>query len=455
MRRVTGQIVLASTAITLLTAAIPVGQTSSQTSKPVPEEIRMAQAPTAMDERKLKSALSKLDRTVKRAERNVETYEEYKSDRTEASTLKAITSARELLALISSAGESKDLERRLNAVMSRYDAVRSDVANADAVKANQQAAINDMDASGELERDYELAQALDKTLGDRFRYKFDSTVFGRRGTYEQLDALVAETQNWDEDIKAFDVLKSKYGAITGTDNWTLKRLQSSVYEIKQSLPIHKKWKDAFEEQALDVVRSSLDDAAKIAEEAIDEGNFKAFTGLNSEMRMALIKPEAVTRVYEALSSVSARDSKTVRVAYEDGLATIDRLKDKARDKIIAENRFDPDNYSGSDAAVIKAKAKDGFEAIHGKQDIIEIRIPAGQWARHEGFRWSKIDKAYSKFDYSTIDAFVFERTDKKVATYWRVTIQKRHLEGDAIIADPASRNRHKPTPDQQILLSNL
>lgn len=458
MRRVTGQIVLASTAITMLTAATPVLPSSIQKSRPVLEEVQMVQLSNPIDARKLKSMLAKAERVVARAERAVGNYEEAapaSNDRNQASALRAIEGAEKILNTLSTTSEVAGLNTRLEVAKSMYEGLASRNAAAVSAQADNEARLGNLEASGELDRDIEITKALRESIADPFRYKFDHANFGRFGEPAALDDMVRDAENWDDNIKTYLTIQSKYENLGHERTAAAMGLQADLYHIRDFLPRTEKTMRAFKGDAPAVLAESLQDAMSIASDALDQGRFQAFTGLNSEMRMALLKPTAVVRVYEVLPNITDAEGVALRRQYERGLQEIEGLKEKARDRIVAENRFDPDSYSGSDAAAIKAKAKAGFEFVHGKQTILEARIPSDQWTRHQGWRWSKIDRAYSKVDYSTIDAYVFERTNGKIATYWRFTVQKRHLEGGALIADPASRTRHKPTPDQQILLSNL
>ncbi|MEZ4316790.1 MAG: hypothetical protein R3F61_04790 [Myxococcota bacterium] len=54
------------------------------------------------------------------------------------------------------------------------------------------------------------------------------------------------------------------------------------------------------------------------------------------------------------------------------------------------------------------------------------------------------------FDRSVLAGFVIERCASERVAVWRVDLHERHLEQGARIADPESRVRHPPRPDQQV-----
>lgn len=410
-----------------------------------------AQNYTSGDVSRAKSKVAKAERRVARLEGMDE---EPRSNGVEA-TRKDIADARALLSKIKDAPEYASLNNQLTDIEQRLNAVEERFSSAGAALADAEERLEGYKESGELEADVRTLEGLFEVLGPPTKFKPDSGTLTRRGDPAALEDLVSAAETWEETKAAFEPIAEKYESLGKEYFFRATGAFVLIRNIRGSIPQVEQNMQDLKERGPSIVSAEFENAIALAQDAVETNRFGVFQGLNSPMRLALVRPNAVARVYQALPIVSEREAAGMAETVASGIARIASLKAQAATQIIEQNTLPPTGYASADLSAIIQMATDGFKAIHGNVPILEVRVPEGQWTRQQGWRYSRTDRAFQYYDYSTIDTYVVEKTSKRVATFWKVTVHKKHLEGDALISNPASRTRHTPEPDQQILIANL
>lgn len=422
------------------------------------DKIRNFPMSQSQPNKSLASKIAAAERTIKRAERAAEDFAAatgFGVDRKRERAERLIDESRKALKEIVGVPSYSELKQRLDAAENSFTTGNASATISAEDKDARLKRLNGYKSSGELAQDASELEALGKALGNPRRYLLDAAVFSRRGSPQQLDQMVSDTQNWSNNLARFEELASKYESL---GEGVFFRATGAFAEISSTRPAIKETysnMEAFSREGYKAIELALSDAQNIAQQAVEDEDYGVFTGLNSRMRLTLVRPNALARVFSVLPVASEQQKTAVNSLLESGLDEITRTQVAVREKIIENNQMEADVYQGADRSAILSIASDGFKEIHGDQQIFELRIPAGQWERTVGWRWDSVRSQYSYIDYSTIDVYVIEKSSPTIGTIWKITVNKKHLENDALISDPASRHRHTPVPDQQILIRNL
>ncbi|MEP4802857.1 MAG: hypothetical protein ABJZ69_00515, partial [Hyphomicrobiales bacterium] len=408
------------------------------------------------DQRRLQSQISRVKKNIANAEKALERYltePALTSARLQGVAQDRITAAKDKLSDLTalSPEAASHLEPELTDIVRRFDVrAAEDVTYAE----NKDVAarkLEDMKASGAFEaRLVEIK--LIQEQATQFEYlDWNSYIFLDDSNASLLSGAA---NSWPDITIAFDEYMR--------DNADIMALGGALPTL--SLVLQKKLPSATENLAklshslLPLYEAKAHDIVMFAKEIADEGNFRLFD-LRVPDRKSVVTElkwlESWLAFYIALPKATPQTEAALRSNLADTIAEIDRIKEAGRGKIIAQNSLDADVYSGADRDEIIRLVEAGWRTVHGDAPIRDIRIPSGQWTRTTGERWDKVDRMFVRVDFSTIDAFVVEEPKDGVVTYWRVEMQKRHLEDNALISNPASRNRHAPKPDQQMLAENL
>jgi hypothetical protein len=420
--------------------------------------LALSQGQEALDERAIASALSSAERRIESAASALEDYQAASplaKPRHADRFARGVERTLEALEPLQGTGRDTELRARLAGLQAEFDTAAQATAAVAGTEDEAQARLDAWRESGELAADAQALEAMQQVLTNASRFSASNGLFTRNGDPASLEQFIADVANWRETLAAFEPLAQKYESLGQRVFFRATGAAAAIRDIRARLLQSEAAMVRFKTEAPGDMEAGMDEAEALARSAVREGRFSVFTGLNAPMRMALIMPEGVTGLYEALPITSDAEAAMLRARFDARMATINALKGEASQSIISQNRLPPTGYAGGDAASILAAARAGFEAIHGRRDVIELRIPQGQWTRRQGWSWQRAARGYERYDYSVVDVYVIERTSASVATFWRVSVHKKHLEGDALIADPASRTRHTPTPDQQILIANL
>lgn len=442
-------------ALSLVISSPSFAQASGQ---PALDQIRDFPMSNSVTDKKIASKIAAAERTIKRAERAADdfvTASGFGVDRKRERAERLIEDSWQALEEIEQTPIHAELKQRLEASASKFKTGSVSVVSDANDKQAKIKLLEEYKSSGELARDATELEALGDALGDARRYLLDAAVFSRRGSPQQLEQMVADTENWENNLGRFEELAEKYESL---GDGVFFRATGAFAEISSTRPAIQETRsnmEAFSRDGFSAIEQALKEAQEIAQQAVRDEDYSAFTGLNSRMRLALVRPNALAQVFSALPVTSDQQKAAVNALLESGIEEITQTQEAVREKIIENNRMEADLYQGADRASIEEIARQGFTAVHGDQQIIDLRIPAGQWERTIGWRWDRVRSQYSYMDYSTIDAYIIERSTSTVGTIWKITVKKNHLENGAMISDPASRNRHEPVPDQQILLGNL
>ncbi|MEM9599650.1 MAG: hypothetical protein AAF926_01385 [Pseudomonadota bacterium] len=148
------------------------------------ELLIMAQASSDRDARRLESQVNAAERSLERAERTVEDFEnasDFAAKRQRDRSERTLQKARDTIGKIEDRPNARSMLARLSDIEARFERA---VENADNNVENKDAArarLESLRASGELQRDAETLAALGKTLADALKYKIDNGVYTRRG----------------------------------------------------------------------------------------------------------------------------------------------------------------------------------------------------------------------------------------------------------------------------------
>lgn len=408
------------------------------------------------DQRRLQSQISRVEKSIENAEKALEKYlsqPPLTSARLAGVARDRIEAARDKLSdLIDLSPEvASGLEAQLADIETRFETrAAQDTTFAENMDAAAEK-LEVMTASGAYEARLTEIKIIQEQSTQFEHLDWDSYIFldesntailaDAAASWPDVTAAFEDYMRENADIMALGGALSTLSLILQKD---LPNADANLTELSNTLlPL-------YEEKAKDIVT--------FAKEISEEGNFKLF-----DMRVPDRKSVATEMAwlenwlafYVSLPDATPQTEAELRTSFSHTVADIDRIKEAGREQIIAQNSLDPDVYTGTDRNDILKLVEAGWRTVHGDTPILDIRIPSGQWTRTTGDRWDKVDRMFVRVDFSTIDAFVVEKPQDGIVTYWRVEVQKRHLEQDALISNPASRNRHAPTPNQQMLADNL
>ncbi|MBL4645261.1 MAG: hypothetical protein JKY99_02250, partial [Rhizobiales bacterium] len=374
-------------------------------------------------------------------------------DRVVAGLEKAHEKLDELMQLAPDA--ASELQNSLAVLEEKYDARAGENADANGVSADASKRIDEMEASGELDAKLDEINKL-TSIAIRFsRLDTDAFIFVDR---DKFKTMLLDIQSWTDASSAFSQYMDENAAFLSTSRKANRLMIFSKQLTKEIVTANQNLAE-FAKALPQTFDDHLQSVVEMASTAVETERFDVFGPLGGfgdrTIAKEMIWPTNWLAFYEALPAADAGAAKRLQASLTQTIATIDELKESARDKIIANNNLDPDAYVGADRDAILKLVEDGWRTIHGDADILEIRIPSGQWARTIGERWDKVDRMFVRVDFSIIGAYVVEEPVDGIATFWWVEVQKRHLEQDAMISDPASRHRHAPKPDQQIPADKL
>ena len=88
-----------------------------------------------------------------------------------------------------------------------------------------------------------------------------------------------------------------------------------------------------------------------------------------------------------------------------------------------------------------------------KYEVLAVRIIDTEWSRETGLKWDDFDKAWVKYDSSSLDVAVAVKWDAKHAAVFRAELIKLHLKGNTIIMRDFFNP--KPSPAELVLLSKF
>lgn len=408
------------------------------------------------DQRRLQSQISRVEKNIANAEKALERYltePSLTSARLEGVAKDRIASAKDKLSeLMGIAPDvASGLEAGLTDIITRFEARAAEDASFASGRDAAAKKLEDMTASGA----YEARLAEIKTIDEQstqFEYlTWDSHLFlSLDNSAQAVDAAAS----WPDIVSTFEAymrdnadIMALGGALPTLSSLLQRKLPNAVANLAK-----------LADTLLPLYESKAQDIVTFSREIADEGSFNLFdlrTPDRKSVATEMIWLENWLAFYVALPNANSQTETALRAILSDTIATIDEIKEAGREKIIAQNSLDPDFYSSADREKILEIVEAGWRKIHKDTPINEIRIPSGQWSRTLGERWDKVNRMFVQIDFSTIDAYVVEEPENGIVTFWRVEVQQRHLEQNALISNPASRNRHAPKPNQQMLADNL
>lgn len=409
------------------------------------------------DEKRLKGQISRVESNIANAEKALGRFlsePALTAERLQGVARDRIASAKEKLSDLTelSPETASKFEADLSAIVSRFEA--RTIENA-AVSGNRDAAakkLERMTASGSYEAQSKVVKILQEQSTQFENLTWDSHIFLDNGN---TASIVEAATSWPDVTTSFDEYMLENADIMELGG----ALPTLSLILQKNLPNASANLANLADMLPALYNAKAQAIIELGNEIVADQNFNLF---DSQLagRQTVAKEMFWLRnwlaFYKAMPAVSSASEIALQSKLDETIAKIDELKEVGRDKIIAQNSLDPDFYEGSDREEILKLVEAGWRSVHGDDVAIkEIRIPTGQWSRTLGERWDKVDRMFVLVDFSTIDAFVVEEPENGIVTFWRVEVQKRHLEQDAMISNPASRNRHAPKPNQQMLADNL
>lgn len=408
------------------------------------------------DQKRIKSQISRLEKGIEGAERALTRFLDepsLTSGRLEGVAKDRIASARERLSDLNeiAPAEAAKLDLQLTAMSSRFEARAAENA---AFSGNRDAAakkLEEMMASGALEAQLDVVNAIQEQSTQFENLAWDSHIFLDN---QNTSVITQAAETWPDVTASFQDYMAENADIMGLGG----ALPTLSLILQKNLGNASKNLENLAETLPQLYETKAQAIIELGQKIVADQNIRQFDsrqagGQSVAKELFWLKNWLV--FYRSLPSAVSSTEATLQSQYEQTISKIDDLKNTVRDDIIAQNSLDPDFYAGSDREEILKLVEAGWRTIHGDTPILEIRIPSGQWSRTIGKRWDKIDRMFVLVDFSNIDAFVVEEPKGDIVTFWRVGVQMRHLEQDALISDPASRNRHAPKPDQQMLADKL
>jgi len=205
--------------------------------------------------------------------------------------------------------------------------------------------------------------------------------------------------------------------------------------------------EAFKRDAPGQITKHIDEAAKMADQAVAEKKPLFFTGgVPQRMRWAADK-------LAVLAAVDPDAAKPLQDRYDTLRPTIPQKEASLRNEIIAANEPPKDNYSGPDKAQLIEQAKSAWKEKHADAEIVAVRIPGQQWKRDTRWTLQRDLRTWEKTDRSKLQAqlLVKSKTDPKLLEVHVVDLFKDHLANDAT---KAVRWDDKDVPVQNLILTS-
>ncbi len=448
--------------ITLASSSRDKGANSAplSSSQPSPSQPSPSQ-PSPSQQRKISSQVSKVERAIASLSRSVETFlaePTVTAERLQNIAIAKLEDSREKLAdIIQIAPDAAaSLKDQLEAFAIKINARTDEHADTNAEKQIAKDRIDVMHASGEYSAKQFEIQALQGQATKLANLKMKSYAF-----LEATDppAVIDQVISWPKVSKDFlTYARDTIDALSITPKANSLVLLAGVLE-KEIIAANQNLK-ALEKNMQNVFEAHLHSVLEFAQESEKEGRFHVFGSPSNQDSIRSIEADmlwadAWLKFYGALPNSSDAKLAHLKSIVQENISQVDAIQENLRDKIVASNSLGPNTYSGADHDALISLAEAGWRTVHANAPISEIRILAQQWTRFTGEHYSKTHHQFEKYDYSTLDAYVIEQPIGNISTFWRVELQKRHMEQDALISNPASRTRHDPKPKQQILTENL
>ena len=205
--------------------------------------------------------------------------------------------------------------------------------------------------------------------------------------------------------------------------------------------------EAFKRDAPGQITKHIDEAEKMADQAVAEKKPLFFTGgVPQRMRWAADK-------LAVLAAVDPDAAKPLQDRYDTLKPTIPQKEASLRNEIIASNDPPKDNYNGADKNQLLDLAKAAWKEKHADAEIVAAKIPGREWKRDTRWTLQRDLRTWEKTDRSKLQAqlLVKSKTDPKLLEVHVVDLFKDHLANDAT---KAVRWDDKDVPVQNLILTS-
>ena len=205
----------------------------------------------------------------------------------------------------------------------------------------------------------------------------------------------------------------------------------------------------FKQEGPERITKQLDEAEKMADEAVAEKKPLYFTG-GVPQRIAWADGNV-----NVLAAIDAEAAKPLQDRLAKVKSAMPAKESALKNEIIAANEVPKDNYRGPDKQQLIDRATAAWKEKHPDDQILAVRIPGNDWKRDTRWQWSRGNKAFEKIDRSKLQSqlLIKRASDPKLAEVHVVDLYKDHLSGDALSA--VCRDKSDVPVQNLVLLEKL